>query len=82
MRGGFVLGMSNRPTGVTAELARAIAPVLDLLLAQPGIDHDTERRTEWLRTRLVEIAPDLAPPLAPAALNAGLLHLEQFLLTG
>jgi hypothetical protein len=52
--------------GITAEVARAFVPLLDLLLATPAIDADTERRIAWLRLRLVEIgglpvvkAPDL-----------------------
>jgi hypothetical protein len=59
--------MDMRPTGVTADLARASVAILDLLLSVPGIDTDTERRTEWLRMRLTQLTPDLARP-APASM--------------
>jgi hypothetical protein len=68
------------PTGITPELARAIVPVLDLVLATPRLDTDTERRTTWLRMRLVELAPELAPATAPSILDSTRLVLEQALI--
>jgi hypothetical protein len=41
---------------ISPDLARAHVAALDLLLTTPGIDDDTERRAQWLRLRLVEIA--------------------------
>lgn len=43
--------------GITSEQARAHVAVLDLLLATPAIDLDTERRAQWLRQRLLELSP-------------------------
>lgn len=39
-----------------------IVGLLDLLLATPNIDEDTERRAEWLRMRLTDFAPQLRRP--------------------
>jgi len=44
------------PRTISPELARAQIASLDVLLAVPSIDADTERRVRWLRMRLVEIA--------------------------
>jgi hypothetical protein len=61
--------MSTKPTGITADLARASVAMLDLLLSVPGIDTDTERRAEWLRMRLAELAPDLARPTVASMID-------------
>jgi|GEM_PF-6759192 len=68
--------MTTRPRGLPAELARAIVPLLDLVLCAPGLDDDTERRTTWLRMRLAEIAPEMAPPLVPGIID---MRAEQLL---
>lgn len=46
------------PTGIDRDQARAVIGVLDLLLASPALDLDTERRAEWLKQRLQEVIPD------------------------
>lgn len=46
----------SAPVTISADMARLHLATLDLLLAAPGIDADTERRAKWLRMRLVEIA--------------------------
>lgn len=46
------------PTGIEPDQARAHIGVLNLLLAIPGIDDDTERRAKWLKLRLAELVPD------------------------
>lgn len=48
------------PTGVNEDQARAYVAVLDLLLASPALDVDTDRRARWLRLRLLELVPDAA----------------------
>lgn len=48
------------PTGITEDQARAHVAVLDLLLASPALDVDTDRRARWLRLRLLELVPDAA----------------------
>lgn len=50
------------PAGITADQARAHVAVLDLLLAAPLLDVDTERRARWLRLRLAELVPDASRP--------------------
>lgn len=50
------------PTGITIDQARAHVAVLNLLLARPGIDPDTERRVCWLKMRLVELLPERERP--------------------
>jgi hypothetical protein len=44
--------------GISCDQARAHIGVLNLLLATPGLDRDTERRARWLRLRLAELVPD------------------------
>jgi hypothetical protein len=46
------------PTGIDPDQARAHIGVLNLLLASPGLDDDTERRAQWLKLRLRELVPD------------------------
>lgn len=46
------------PTGISIPQARAYLGLLNLLLAIPGLDDDTERRARWLKLRLLEIVPD------------------------
>jgi hypothetical protein len=48
------------PTGIDRDQARALLGVLNLLLAIPGIDHDTDRRAQWLKLRLQELVPNEA----------------------
>lgn len=50
------------PTGITTDQARAHVAVLNLLLARPGIDVDTERRASWLKMRLTELLPEQERP--------------------
>lgn len=50
------------PAGITADKARAHVALLNLLLATPGIDEDTERRARWLKLRLCEILPESEKP--------------------
>jgi len=47
-------------------VARALAGQLDLLLAQPRLDADTERRARWLRLRLGEALGERAFDLIEA----------------
>jgi hypothetical protein len=46
------------PAGIAIDQARAHIGVLNLLLASPGLDLDTERRATWLKLRLRELVPE------------------------
>jgi hypothetical protein len=50
------MSRAMKTKSLSREQARAHIAVLDLLLATAGIDADTERRAQWLRLRLAEIA--------------------------
>ena len=48
--------------GISIDQARAHVALLNLLLATPGLDDDTERRARWLKLRLCEILPEADRP--------------------
>jgi hypothetical protein len=59
---GLYCRIMSSPVGITEDQARAHVAVLDLLLAAPGLDVDTERRVRWLRMRLCELVADADRP--------------------
>jgi len=52
----------SHPAGISIEQARAHVALLNLLLAIPAIDDDTERRARWLKMRLCELLPEADRP--------------------
>jgi hypothetical protein len=54
--------MSEPVTGITVDQARAYVALLNLMLAIPRLDVDTERRATWLKLRLTEMLPEAERP--------------------
>lgn len=38
--------------GLSRELQAALVNILAIVLAAPDVDHDVERRTQWLKSKL------------------------------
>lgn len=38
--------------GLSRELQAALVNILAIVLASPDVDHDVERRTQWLKSKL------------------------------